>query len=147
MKTLLIRLLALSVIFLGAFSVAHASVASADFWGGWRWPGGTAGDCLFVGTSIITGSNPDRHNAAAANSCHSTYQVRVREFEKASNDNNIISCVTMFESNWRGCSIQNATGSGDYWTWDASLIQDGVTYGMGCSNKGVAYDACYTSGD
>lgn len=147
MKTRLVRLLALSVIFLGAFSVARATAASADYWGGWKWAGASNGDCLFAGTSIITGQNPDRHNVASANSCHTSNKVKVQEFEKNSGGSTIISCITLFDYNWRGCSIQNATGSGDYWEWNAFIIQNGITLSMGCANKGSSYSACYQSSD
>jgi len=47
------RLLALSVIFIGAFSVARASVASADFWGGFRFAGASNGDFCLPGRVLF----------------------------------------------------------------------------------------------
>jgi hypothetical protein len=141
------RLLALSVIFIGAFSVARASVASADFWGGFRFAGASNGDCLSAGTSIISSANPDRHNISAANSCHTSYQVKTHEKEKRSDGSIIIQCENLFTNDWRRCSIQNTTGSSDYWEWNVFIIQNGQTVGMGCNNKGIAYDQCYISND
>ncbi len=149
MKSLPIRILALSVLFLGAFLTARATAASADFWGGYKWAGsGGPPDCLFAGVGIITGVSPDRHNAAAANSCHTTFSVKVQHYEKRSDGTNIISCVTLFNNNFSRCSIQNSTGPTDYWEWIASIkASDGFTYSMSCNNKGSAYSGCYDSTD
>lgn len=147
MKKFSIRLLVLSVIFAAAFSAARASVASADYWGGWKWAGASNGDCLSAGTSIITAPTPDKHNISAANSCDFAFKVKTHEWEKRSDGSIIIQCENLFTDNWRRCSIQNATGSTDYWEWNVFIIQNGVTLSMGCANKGFAYDACYTSSD
>src|SRR6266567_1911826 len=85
-------------------------------------------------------STADRHNAAAASSCASDYKVKILLYENNSSGGRIITCDTLFTNNFRKCSIQNTTASGDYWVWQASIIaSDGITYTATCSNQGFPY--------
>lgn len=149
MKTKLVRLLALCALLTAAFYVVGVAPASADYYAGYKWPGSSGPpDCLFSGAGIITTQSPNRHNAAAANSCHSTFNVKILLYENNSSGGRIITCDTTFEFNFRECSIQNATGSGDYWVWRASIIaSDGITYTSTCSNQGFPYQDCFDSSD
>jgi hypothetical protein len=140
MKYKLLCVLALTTLLAGVLTATGLTSARADYWGAWKY-NGSGGNCLVAGTQIATDSSPDRHNVAASNTCHTDYQVRATLYHNDAAGRIIDSCNSggATSTNYRQCSIQASTGTGDYWVWITTL-QD---YIMSCNNQGTGYSNCF----
>src|SRR5262249_7589130 len=126
--------------------------ASADYYGGYRWPATGVGypkTCLVAAVNILTSPMPNKHNAAAANSCATDISVKVHlEIWEANSPDRLLDAKDAGPStNYAQARLADVTGSGDYWVW-VVYIKSGTTYvGYLCSNKGFAYSGCFMSSD
>jgi len=88
-KSVFMKVLTVTAV-MAAFALAGAQGASADYWGARKFPGNVGGpdNCLVAGVQISTSPSPDKHNAAASNSCQTNYTVSV-EIEGNSQDHQL----------------------------------------------------------
>ena len=148
MNRVLTRLLGVTIL-AASFMFAGAQSASADYYGGWRWPGTVSypQSCLDAGTNILTYLTPNKHNVAASNSCKTDLSVKMVLDIYASDGTLLDSCPAGPSTNYAQCGLADVTGSGDYWFWSVSIFSGTKWYGYLCSNKGFAYSGCFQSAD
>jgi hypothetical protein len=144
MRSHFVRIL-LTSLFVGAILLSDFTPASADEWGAWKESGSS--ECVFAGTNLITADTPNKHNIAVANSCEIDYIVSVEEIHHDSAGRDIDVCNKNSYFNYSECPIQASTLTGDYWTWDVTILIGTVYYGFSCSNNGGGYYDCYHTDD
>jgi len=154
MKLATIRLLlvvALLSPLLALVSSSPASASSSDDLGAWKWfpPSNNNETCLFTGTHIIVGADPDKHNVASANDCAEANSVFAYEYHLDSAGRIIDECFgnSGTDNNYSKCQIQASTLSGDYWEWFSEIEYGGNYNYQSCSNQNASYDTCYSSVD
>lgn len=132
------------------FAVAVLPVAaSADHHGGYKQPAPTSypASCLTTVTLISENTVPDKHNAAAANTCLTDHAPGVILYQRSANGALLNQCQnTALQPNYTICQLQVGTGSGEYWGWEAYFpTVIGADYS--CQGFAAQYQACFESID
>lgn len=122
--------------------------ASADYWASWYWGGSSPdfpAECLVVGTNILTGGSPYKHQFSDSNSCEATESIEAVLIEYTSDGDVYQYCNTGDHDNYAQCAITESTPTGYYWAWTASISNPSAYYTYDCDNMGDSYPTCFGS--
>jgi hypothetical protein len=131
----------LTILLVAGVITSGRNLASADEWGAWKESGSS--ECLEAGTNIVTTDSPNLHNIAVINSCATNYTVKVEEDHYDEGGHMLNQCIEGYSTNYAQCSLQDSTGSGDFWGWAVWINIGGTIYHFACTGVSSNYYECY----